>query len=263
MAKLSNRLPSTGGSDERSEWFRGHFKAADDVIGMLEASGITMAGKSVADIGCGDGIIDLGLAVKGKPASLIGFDLNPVDTEKLIAEAKREAKIKKLPECLEFAISQPERIPAENCSFDLVVTWSAFEHVAEPQALLTEIRRVLKPDGALFLQLWPFYNSEHGTHLWQWFPEGFAQFTDSDEEIEARVSADPATDLGWGAMMLSEFRALNRITLDDLGVAITGAGLRVARIKLITNDCMIPAAAAGVPLSHLTIGGVQLLAVPA
>ena len=61
----------------------------------------------------------------------------------------------------------------------------------------------------------------------------------------------------------SEFRALNRITLDDLGVAITGAGLRVARIKLITNDCMITAAAAGVPLSHLTIGGVQLLAVPA
>ena len=129
--------------------------------------------------------------------------------------------------------------------------------------MLRDIRRILKPGGVLFLQLWPFYNSEHGSHLWQWFPDGFAQFEHSDDEIAAQIEADEATDPGWGAMMMREYRALNRVTLDDLGVAIERAGLRVARLKLITNDCFIPASAKGTPLSALAIGGVQLLAVQA
>ena len=63
--------------------------------------------------------------------------------------------------------------------------------------------------------------------------------------------------------MLREYRALNRITLDDLGAAIERAGLRVSRLKLITNDCIVPASTAGTQLSALAIGGVQLLAVKA
>ena len=88
------------------------------MIDLLAASGVSMTGKRVADIGCGDGIIDLGIAVKGEPATLFGFDLNPVDTDKLLAEATQEAGIKKLPESLDFIVSAPERIPAEDNSFD-------------------------------------------------------------------------------------------------------------------------------------------------
>ncbi len=263
MARSKGKLPSTGLDSERSEWFRGHFDAAQEVVDLCQSSGVELAGKRIADIGCGDGIIDLGIVIKGKPAELVGYDLNEVDTSQLLAEAKAEEGITELPPELSFVQSQPERIPADDDSFDLVVTWSAFEHVGDPEALLRDISRVMKADGALFLQLWPFYNSEHGSHLWQWFPDGFAQFEHSDDEIAARIEADEATDPGWGAMMMREYRALNRITLDDLGVAIERAGLRVARLKLITNDCFIPASAKGTPLSALSIGGVQLLAVQA
>ncbi len=263
MAKRKGKLPSTGLDDERSEWFRGHFDAAQEVVDLCHSSGFELEGKRIADIGCGDGIIDLGLVIKGKPAELIGYDLNEVDIAKLLAEATTEEGITELPPELSFIKSQPERIPADDGSFDLVVTWSAFEHVADPEALLRDIRRVMKPDGVLFLQLWPFYNSEHGSHLWQWFPDGFAQFTHSDAEITARIEADESTDPSWGAMMLREYRALNRITLDDLGAAIERAGLRVSRLKLITNDCIVPASTAGTQLSALAIGGVQLLAVKA
>ena len=263
MARSKGKLPSTGLDSERSEWFRGHFDAAQEVVDLCQSSGMDLAGKRIADIGCGDGIIDLGLVVKAKPAELVGYDLNEVDTAQLLAEANAEEGIRELPAELSFVKSQPERIPADDDSFDVVVTWSAFEHVADPESLLRDIRRILKPGGVLFLQLWPFYNSEHGSHLWQWFPDGFAQFEHSDDEIAAQIEADEATDPGWGAMMMREYRALNRVTLDDLGVAIERAGLRVSRLKLITNDCIIPASTAGTPLSALAIGGVQLLAVQA
>jgi SAM-dependent methyltransferase len=263
VARSRLKLPSTGLDSERSEWFRGHFDAAQEVVDLFQSSGVELAGKRIADIGCGDGIIDLGIVVKGKPAELVGYDLNEVDIARLLAEAKAEERIKALPAELSFVKSQPERIPADDDSFDIVVTWSAFEHVGDPEALLRDIRRVMKPDGVLFLQLWPFYNSEHGSHLWQWFPDGFAQFEHSDDAIAARIEADEVTDPGWGAMMLREYRALNRITLDELGSAIGRAGLRVSRIKLYTNDCIVPPSTAGTPLSALAIGGVQLLAVKA
>lgn len=53
--------------------------------------------------------------------------------------------------------------------YDVVVTWSALEHVAEPVSMLREIRRILRPGGVLFLQLWPFYYSDRGSHLWPRF----------------------------------------------------------------------------------------------
>ena len=148
MARSKGKLPSTGLDSERSEWFRGHFDAAQEVVDLCQSSGMNLAGKRIADIGCGDGIIDLGIVIKGKPAELVGYDLNEVDTAQLLAEAKAEEGITELPPELSFVQSQPERIPADDDSFDLVVTWSAFEHVGDPEALLRDISRVMKADGA-------------------------------------------------------------------------------------------------------------------
>ncbi len=145
--------------------------------------------------------------------------------------------------------------------FDIVVSWSAFEHVDDPPALMREIARVLRPDGCFVMQLWPFYHSEHGSHLWQWFPKGFAQFRYSEEEIERRVRSD-ASNAEFGELLLSEFRKLNRATLDDLGAAIRGAGMRVARLEPLSGAVNVPPGAADVPLSSLAISGVILLAVP-
>ena len=111
MARSRGKLPSTGLDSERSEWFRGHFDAAQEVVDLCQSSGVELAGKRIADIGCGDGIIDLGIVIKGKPAELVGYDLNEVDTAQLLAEAKAEEGITELPPELSFVQSQPERIP--------------------------------------------------------------------------------------------------------------------------------------------------------
>lgn len=48
-------------------------------------------------------------------------------------------------------------------SFDLVCSWSAFEHISQPQAALEEVARVLRPGGIAYLLI-HLYTSHSGSH---------------------------------------------------------------------------------------------------
>jgi SAM-dependent methyltransferase len=163
---------------------------------------------------------------------------------------------------LEFVESQPVRLPAEDSSFDVVVSWSAFEHVREPVGLSSEIGRILRPHGVLFLQLWPFYRSDRGSHLWHWFPEPFHHLLQREEEIERQMLASPDGDTSSATDMLDEFRGLNRMTVDDLQRALMAGGLLVRRAELLTGTINVPPELARLPLSDLAISGVKLIAGP-
>jgi|HubBroStandDraft_6_1064221.scaffolds.fasta_scaffold250697_2 SAM-dependent methyltransferase len=54
--------------------------------------------------------------------------------------------------------------PVPDKSFDLVVSWSALEHIPEPEKVFWECLRILKPGGYLFLQFGPLYYSPWGYH---------------------------------------------------------------------------------------------------
>ena len=246
---------------ESSTWFREHFDtAAAEVIDFLAASGIELTGREVADVGTGDGIIDLGVALKAKPTQLVGFDISETDPERLLALAKREGVAKKLPSELEFRLSEPTRLPYDDDSFDVVFSWSTFEHVAEPIPLLRDIHRVMRPLGVLMIQLWPLFHSQHGSHLWQYFPEGFVQLLCSEVEIETAVRQNPGPDIEWSERLLAEFRSCSRITLDGLHAALTAAGFRVSKLELMSETVVIPPELKRVPLSLLGISGLKLLA---
>jgi SAM-dependent methyltransferase len=55
-----------------------------------------------------------------------------------------------------YVISLGESIAIRSCAVDLVVCCNVLDHVLNPEAVLTEIRRVLKPDGHLFLDVHTF-----------------------------------------------------------------------------------------------------------
>jgi SAM-dependent methyltransferase len=245
-------------------WFHDHFcNAAEQVVDFLAGDGISLEGSVVADIGCGDGIIDLGIVVRARPAKLVGFDIRAVNTEGLLDMARTAGVpevARGLPAALEFRTSRPRQLPADNASFDHVLSWSAFEHIAEPVAVLREAKRVLRPGGVLMIQLWPFFHSEHGSHLWEWFPEGFAHLRLTPDELAERVLAS-GCDPDWGTRMMREYPHLNRITLDDLQRALLAAGFVVVKLELLTNAVHIPVELAHLPLSLLGIAGVKLLAV--
>lgn len=260
-------LPTLGDDDldrpDRVQWFRDHLDgSAAEIIAFLGGDGITLTGRDVADVGCGEGIMDLGITLRAEPRRFVGFDIVPTDCEELLRRARHYGAAGELPATLEFAVSERGHIPAPNASFDVVISWSAFEHVVQPHELLREVRRILRPDGVFMLQLWPFFYSEHGSHLWHWFPEGFVNLRHRLEEVEATLRADTETDPAWIEVKLRDYRELNGMTLDQLQRAILGSGMYVAKLELLTHAVHLTPELSRWPLSDLGIAGVKLLAKP-
>jgi SAM-dependent methyltransferase len=243
-----------------SEWFWSHYqRAAGEIVEFLGGDAIELERKVVGDVGCGDGIIDLGLVELGSPAQVIGFDILPTNSELLLDLARRENVVNQLPNNLEFRTSQITRLPAEDDEFDVLVSWSTFEHVAEPIPLLRDMRRVLKDDGVMMIQVWPFFHSEHGAHLWEWIEEQFVQLLWDEQEIERAVRDAPGGEAA-KRPALDDYQTTNRITLDGLQTALLAADFGVRKVELLSNAFHVPPRLAHVPLSLLGIGGVKLLA---
>jgi len=248
------------GDEDPQIWFHEHYdEAADQILEFLQIDEGTLEGLKVADIGAGDGIIDLGLAVKGRPDMLVGYDVRPTDTDALHRMAEAAGVADPWPEQLAFATSEIDGLPAPDHFFDVAVTWSVFEHVTQPVRMLSEVHRVLKPGGVLFLQLWPFFYSEHGGHLWPHYGEPFPHLMRTDADVRSHLVGRRATDPTREA--LDEYESLNRITLDDLQRSLLAAGLTTVKLEVLTHAIQIPRSLSHLPLSHLGIGGVKLLAV--
>lgn len=254
--------PGTPTSIDPESWFDDHYRgAAQQIVDFLDAEGIPLAGTTMADIGSGDGIIDLGVLHTAGPAKLVGYDVNETDTEALRTAAAEAGVSEPFPnaERLAFVESDARHIPAASESFDVVFSWSTFEHVSHPTTMLAEVRRILRPSGVFFLQIWPLYYSMHGGHLWYSIREPFPHLRMTDDEIRAAVEGKPATDPRRDAW--DEFQSLNQLTLDELHRGMLVAGLRATKVELLSETVHLPLEAGHVPLSALAISGVKLLAV--
>jgi SAM-dependent methyltransferase len=102
----------------------------------------------ILDYGCGDGsVVEAGLAK--------GLDIWGAETFYAGGHGTREAVVAKgLLGSRIREIEQSGRIPFEDLAFDMIVNNQVFEHVIDMRAVLTELRRVLKPSGTL-LSLFP------------------------------------------------------------------------------------------------------------
>jgi ubiquinone/menaquinone biosynthesis C-methylase UbiE len=236
--------------------------AANQVLETFAAEGISVSGKSVADVGSGDGIIDLGIVHKARPSELVGFDLNLTDTGHLQRIARDEGVDTSNWDGLSFIRSDIARLPAEDGAFDYVVSWSAFEHIERPRELLQEIHRILAPGGAFFLQLWPFYFSAKGSHLWEWFPEDYHHLQRPEVEIVEELQASELKPHDWTQMMTHEFQRLNRITVDELQRSMLAAGFVVRRLELLTSPSQLTPELGRYSWLDLGVSGIKLIATP-
>ncbi len=121
---------------------------------------ITMAGRDVADVGCGLGDKTVAAAAAGA-RDVVGIDLDP---EKLV-RARTMARHASVGGT-RFAVGSAVRLPLADDSRDVVLLLETIEHVAEPAAVLAECRRVLRPGGRIVVTF-PPYRSPWGAHLFQ------------------------------------------------------------------------------------------------
>ena len=118
-----------------------------------------MRGKTVLDIGSGAGGKTLYYATLGVK-KIYGVDVVPHYEH----EARALAEEKNLSDRAEFLTADATALPFPDDCFDVIIANDVMEHVAEPEAVLREAHRVLKPGGRFFTNFPPYYHP-YGAHL--------------------------------------------------------------------------------------------------
>lgn len=113
------------------------------------------------DYGCGNGAQTL--LFRDDFAHLTGVDITPESLAAFAAAAAAAGAADRI----SLHATAGEEIPAPDASVDCLTSFEVLEHVADEAAVLAEMRRVLRPDGALILsvpnRLWIF--ETHGADL--------------------------------------------------------------------------------------------------
>ena len=186
ILKLNKRFrlpehPFNDGSGDALAYAKWEFGRAADSLACYApfyTPGDILFRKKVLDVGCGAGGKSIYYAEKWS-ADVTGVDLLEKYREQAEAFAMRR-RIGSDPE--EAGSSDPYRLdqtprgsfrficcdaadtgfPSE--SYDTIIMNDAFEHLADPEAVLAECARLLKPGGRVFINF-PPYGHPYGEHL--------------------------------------------------------------------------------------------------
>lgn len=243
----------------QDSWWPEHFVGAPtQIVEFLAGDGFSFENKEVLDLGCGDGIISLGLARSGA-GRVLGVDLEAVDQDFLQSEAAKHGI--GMPQLnLSFEECLPNDLPTEDGSFDLVTTWSVFEHVEDPTALMIDVHRTLRPNGLFLIQIWPLWASEHGAHIWPWMEQPHEHLVLTDQAIEDRLQAQ-IESVALRESFLDLKGSCNHVTVDALQQSLIEAGFYIAKVSLQGDTFHVRPELQTVPLSVQGLSGVKILAV--
>ncbi len=164
-----------------------------------------LKGKKVLDVGCGDGSLTYLLArrdtiVVGVDNEELGLDFARDNLKKIDPHNKLQYS---------FAQASAYELPFEPNSFDVVVSCEVIEHLREPERMLAECKRVLRPGGKLVLTT-PYRLTESprdSNHVLEYFPgeiQGLLQ------KYFSAVEVMPTHHVLWYSLYSYSFRSFRK-----------------------------------------------------
>ncbi|HEX5053431.1 MAG TPA: class I SAM-dependent methyltransferase [Planctomycetota bacterium] len=177
---------------------------------------IDFAGKTVLDFGSSHGGSVVFYAEQGA-AKVIGVDIADWQirlAERYLRHVDAEGRLP-----VEIRKGSHDRTPVDDASLDILMCWDVFEHILNPEQVLREWCRMLKPDGRAYVSFGPLWYHPHGVHLWECFPAPWTHVLFPERTVVAarhylkRDDLDPTvitgySDLGFNQMTVSRFLAL-------------------------------------------------------
>lgn len=97
-------------------------------------------------------------------------------------------------------VARGEQIPLADGQFDLVICTQVLQYIAQPDAVIAEIHRVLKLGGSLLLSVPATYPRDADEECWRFFPAALRQLLSSFSEIEVAPE---------GSSVVGFFRTIN------------------------------------------------------
>jgi ubiquinone/menaquinone biosynthesis C-methylase UbiE len=99
---------------------------------------------TVVDLGCGTGNLSLALLERlGPEGRVVAVDFSP----HMVREAQRKVKDDRVT----WVVADAADLPLESSTADYVICFSAWPHFPDPERVLSEVLRVLRPGGELHI----------------------------------------------------------------------------------------------------------------
>ncbi len=135
---------------------------------------------TVLDLGCGPGFLSEVLGELVPRGKVWGADVDPA----LLTRA-RDAFARRGWTHGTFVEAWADRLPLEDRSVDLAYSRFLFQHLANPEAVVAELRRVLRPGGRVVL-----VDTDDASLVVHPEPEGFRALLDASNAAQRRVGGD-------------------------------------------------------------------------
>lgn len=117
-----------------------------------------LGGHTVLDVGAGGGGKTTFYALNG------ARHVTGIDTQVGFINQARAFAASKGAQDVDFVVANAEHLPFADASFDVCVMNDVFEHLSKPEVVLTEVNRVLRSGGKVFINSPPYFHP-YGAHL--------------------------------------------------------------------------------------------------